>query len=109
MKIAYELRQVITNKKKEIKSIGDQLDKDLNKSLLKAAKPNSVNIRDIFSATPKTNSQKVNNLNEELKKIRISIKKIKGDIKKMQDGMIDPVVLMNEERGISIKTKIRSA
>ena len=57
------MRQSIDEKKKEIKSIGDQIDKDLNKSLMKASKNNTVNIRDIFSATPKTNNQVVNQLN----------------------------------------------
>ena len=74
-------------------------DKDLNKSLLKATKTNNVNIRDIFSSTPKTNNQNVNNLNQELKQTRFAIKKIKNDIQKTHDCFSDPVALMNQDRG----------
>jgi hypothetical protein len=59
-----DLRQSIEEKKKEIKSIGDKVDKDLNKSLLKASKNTNVNIRDIFSNTHKTNNQNINNFNQ---------------------------------------------
>lgn len=103
-----DLRQNIEDKKKEIKSIGDQIDKDLNKSLLKASK-NTVNIRDIFSAAPKTNNQNVNQLNLELKQTRFAIKKIKGDIQKAQDGLADPVNLLNQDRGHEFKTKMKYA
>jgi hypothetical protein len=109
LKTVNELQLSTSEKKKEIKSIGDKIDKDLNKSLLRATRQNSVNIRDIFSATPtKSNNQQVNLLNEELKRIRLMIKTVKQDISKLQQSLADPVTMMNEERGIDYKTKIRS-
>lgn len=55
-----------------------------------------MNIRDIFSATPsKTSNLRLNTLNEELKTIRLTLKKVKQEIQKLQDGQADPVVLMN--------------
>jgi hypothetical protein len=60
-----EIRDNITNKKKEIKSIGEQIDKDLNKSIMKASKQPTVNIRDIFSAKPtNTDNKKLSIINE---------------------------------------------
>ena len=59
-----ELRAQLLEKKKEIKSIGEQVDRDLNKSLLKTnSKQAVVNIRDIFSAPPKSNNPQLNALN----------------------------------------------
>lgn len=55
-----------------------------------------VNIRDIFSATPtKTSNLRLNTLNEELKTIRLSLRRVKQDIQRLQEGQADPVVLMN--------------
>ena len=109
LKTVNELQLSTSEKKKEIKSIGDKIDKDLNKSLLRATRQNSVNIRDIFSATPtKSNNQQVNLLNEELKRIRLMIKTVKQDISKLQQSLADPGTMMDEERGIDYKTKIRS-
>lgn len=56
---------MINNHKKEIKNIGDQIDRDLNKSLIKASKQQTVNIRDIFSAkATNTENKKLNSLND---------------------------------------------
>lgn len=59
------MRENIANKKKEIKNIGEQIDRDLNKSIMKASKQSTVNIRDIFSAkATNTDNKKINILNE---------------------------------------------
>lgn len=84
------------DKKKELKNIGEQIDKDLNKTLLKTNKQNTVNIRDIFSAPPKTNNKKLNDLNEELKNVRFNIKKAKQEITKLSEGLNDPVIVLNQ-------------
>lgn len=62
METLTSLKDQISERKNEIKNIGQQIDKDLNKTLLKT-KPNAVNIRDIFSAPPKSNNKVVNELN----------------------------------------------
>jgi hypothetical protein len=59
-----QLKEIVNDKKKEIKSIGEQIDKDLNKSLFKSTKQSTVSIRDIFSAPPKTSNKRINDLNE---------------------------------------------
>ena len=60
-----ELRAQLLEKKKEIKTIGEQVDRDLNKSLFKAnSKQTVVSIRDIFSAPPKSTNPQLNALNE---------------------------------------------
>lgn len=71
------LRNGIVDSKKEIKRINEQIDKDLNKSLLKTNKNHHFNIRDVFSAPPKSNNQQINAINEHLKSVRLSIKKVK--------------------------------
>lgn len=77
-RVISEIRGIIANKKKEIKSIGEQIDRDLNKSIMKASKQPTVNIRDIFSAKQtNTDNKKLNILNEELKKVRLNAKKMK--------------------------------
>ena len=53
----------------------------MNKSILKHTKPYAtVNIHDIFN-TPKTKDPKVNELNEELSRIRGETRKIKYELK----------------------------
>lgn len=74
---ASKIRETVGEKKKEIKNINEIIDKDLNKTLFKANKQNGVNIRDIFSGVVKSSNKKINDLNEELKTIRLSIKKTK--------------------------------
>ena len=102
------MRANIDSNKKEIKAIGDKIDKDLNKSLLKASKPNTVNIRDIFSSVPKSKNQRVNDLNEELKKVRTANKRIKVEIQKIHEGFSDPLSVLNQDRGTEFKNKIKN-
>lgn len=95
------MKENLGEKKKELKNIGEQIDKDLNKTLMnKTNKANTVNIRDIFSAPPKTNNKKLNELNEELKNVRVVIKKVKQEITKLSEGLNDPVIVLNQEKGI---------
>lgn len=100
IQLVASLKESVVERKKEIKSIGEQIDKDLNKSLLRTAKQNTVSIRDIFSAPPKTNNKRINEINEELRIVRIAIKKAKADIQKITEGMMDPVTVLNQEKGI---------
>lgn len=102
-----KIKESITIHKKQIKQINDIIDKDLNKALTKTNKQNTVNIRQIFSAPPKSDNKKLNELNEDLKSVRITIKKIKAQIFKLSDAFTDPVVLMNQEKGNDFQTKLK--
>ena len=86
------------------------MDKDLNRSLLRASSKNPtgvVNIRDIFSAPPKTSNEAVNQLNDELKQMRLGMKKVRGQIDKVNAGMADPVWALNQDRGVEINNRMR--
>lgn len=109
MQQAAALKETVAERKKDIKSIGEQIDKDLNKSLLRTTKQSTVSIRDIFSAPPKTNNKRINDLNDQLKAIRITIKKVKTDIQKITESLTDPVIVINQEKGIDFEARIRSA
>jgi predicted nucleic acid-binding Zn-ribbon protein len=98
----------VAERKREIKEVGDQIDRDLNKSLMRAAKQSTVSIRDIFSA-PKSSSKRINELNEELRTVRAAIRRVKADIQKLCEGMTDPVSLLNQEKGIDFEARIKSA
>ena len=59
------MKELISERKKELKGIGDKVDKDLNKSLFKVkgeggSASNAINLRDIFSAPPKSNNHTIN-------------------------------------------------
>ena len=59
-----ELRKSLTKCKHEIKEISNEVDKEMNKSIMKHSKPYAtVNIHDLFG-TPKTKDQRLNQLNE---------------------------------------------
>ena len=74
-----------------------------------SSKQTAVNIRDIFSAPPKTDNAQLNSLNEELRKVRLNIKKVKGDLAKITGGLSDPVSVLNQERGVDITNRMKEA
>ncbi len=41
--------------------------------------------------------------------MRVAIKKVKTDIQKLSDGMADPILLLNQEKGIDFEARIKSA
>jgi hypothetical protein len=92
----------------EIKSIGNEVDKEMNKSVMKHSKPYAtVSIHDIFTSVNSQDPQ-VLELSEELTKIRSEVKKIKQELKTYEIQLTTPVSMLNQERAFEYKTKIKS-
>ena len=68
----------------------------MNKSIMKHAKPYAtVNIHDLFG-TPKVKDPRLNQLNEELSKVRGETKKVKQELKTLEVRLTTPVSMMNQ-------------